>query len=171
MRKLIRDHIEPYEDNFVFYKKKGIRHFYEYSKSAHEGTNTGLKHCCGGVKPSHLIEDSSERFSFQGIRFYKTFVAEVQKQMNESQPWSGLECTKCIVNFAAQLVLQEYEMYDKYESIRVSDSKVLVRIEESERKSPVKMSPISAYKRTREVTLHDNFLKCVRLDTYVGKIV
>ena len=84
VRKLIRDHIEPYEQIFVCYQKKGIRHFYEYSNSAHEGTNNGLKHCCGDVEPSHLIEDSSERLSFQGIQFYVMYIKTIAQRVHQT---------------------------------------------------------------------------------------
>ena len=36
-------YVEPHENHFCFFNRTDIRHFDEYSNSAHEGTNNGLK--------------------------------------------------------------------------------------------------------------------------------
>ena len=65
VKRMIREHIEPNQDKYVYYKRKHKRHFAEYSNSAHEGANFGLEHSADGVKPSHLIDKASERLSFK----------------------------------------------------------------------------------------------------------
>ena len=35
VKKMIREHIEPYKDNICYYRRKHCRHFGEYSNSAH----------------------------------------------------------------------------------------------------------------------------------------
>ena len=42
VKKRIRDSIEPNEDRYVYFKRKHICHYGEYSNSAHEGTNPEL---------------------------------------------------------------------------------------------------------------------------------
>ena len=76
VKKMIRDNIEPHQDQYVYFKRKHIRHYGEYSNSAHKGTNHGLKVSSDGVKPSHLLDKASERLSFQGERKYEYFVTK-----------------------------------------------------------------------------------------------
>ena len=73
---MIRDDIEPHEDRYIYFKRKHIRHYDEYSNSAHEGTNHGLNSSADGVKASHLLDKASERLSFQGEHSYEYFVAK-----------------------------------------------------------------------------------------------
>ena len=54
----LRGHVKVHEHNYVFYLRKEIRHYEEYSNSSHEGTNGGLKYCAGAVIPMNKFDKS-----------------------------------------------------------------------------------------------------------------
>ena len=74
VKKMIHENIEPNEADYVYYLRKKVCHFAEYSNSAHEGTYHGLKYSSDAINPSHLLDVSTERLSFQGERTYEAFV-------------------------------------------------------------------------------------------------
>ena len=52
----VTKHIEPQESHFCFYLRLNLRHFGEYNKSIHEGTNRGLKYNFAPEGPSANIK-------------------------------------------------------------------------------------------------------------------
>ena len=65
IREFVRDYIEPYEGNFCFHRRIGIRHFDVYTSSAHEGTNNGMKNCSAPVLPQHTLDKSASVLTWQ----------------------------------------------------------------------------------------------------------
>jgi hypothetical protein len=57
--RFILKYVEPYELNYCFYLRLGVRHYDTYTNCAHEGTNNGLKHCGAPVLPVHSISRSA----------------------------------------------------------------------------------------------------------------
>ena len=58
----LRKYIDPHESKFLFYLRKHVRHYAEYSNSVHKGTNNAIKYSSTPVKPSSLL-----RYSFQPV--------------------------------------------------------------------------------------------------------
>jgi hypothetical protein len=54
-----------YEEQFVFYRRKALRHFNEYNNCAHEGTNFGTKSHAAQLLPSHTILQAGKTMVFQ----------------------------------------------------------------------------------------------------------
>ena len=158
VRKIIRENIEPYEDNFCFYHRKYVRHYNENSNSAHEGTNHGLKVGSKAAKPCHLIQNSSKKLSYQGQRTCDYFVARITQEIKEEKSWAKIPWMKHIVKRAATELIQQYNMKEKYTHIRISKTKFLLRLIESERKTKSDYVPI--YLHTRILEIVDGYLKC-----------
>jgi hypothetical protein len=54
-----------YDEVFLFYKKKFLRHVDVKTSSAHEGTNFGIKEHAAAVLPSHKINVAAAKLSLQ----------------------------------------------------------------------------------------------------------
>ena len=157
VKKMIRENIEPNEHDYVYYLRKKVRHFAEYSNSAHEGTNHGLKYSADSVNPSHLLDVSTERLSFQGERTYEAFVNITKNQLEQFQSWNELPCADKLVTRAAALLLQEFNVSEKYEHKRLNKNLILIRYGNERKK---KESPVAEFALTRKVRIHENTIKC-----------
>jgi hypothetical protein len=74
-----------YEEQFVFYRRKTLRHFNEYNNCAHEGTNFGTKSYAAQLLPSHTI--AGKTMVFQAAMKCKEIFVEAEKTMhNQSAP-------------------------------------------------------------------------------------
>ena len=102
---------------FIIYEKTK-RHRAEYSNSAHEGTNHGIKCAADGAKPSHLIDQSSERLTFKGERNYSNFISKTTKDLQELKSWNQIPCSKHLNSRGPSLLLQEKQNIGKYELYR-----------------------------------------------------
>ena len=158
VKRMIRNNIEPIEENYVYYKRKHIRHFGEYSNSAHEGTNHGLKHCADAVNPSHLLDVSSERLSFQGERNYDNFVSITDTNLEQHKSWNYLPCSKHLIVKGAALLLQEHEASDKYCHKRVSRNEILIKYSSNRKINDD--SPVAQFANVRKLYLADNTIRC-----------
>jgi hypothetical protein len=58
-------HLIIYDDVFLFFKKKLLRHFNVKTSSAHEVTNFGIKEHATAVLPSHSISVAGEKLCLQ----------------------------------------------------------------------------------------------------------
>ena len=158
VKKMIRDNIEPHEDRYVYFKRKHIRHYGEYSNSAHEGTNHGLKASSDGVKPSHLLDKASERLSSQGERSYKYFVTKTRQQLNEYKSWNELLCCEHLVNRGASLLVQEKQAAVNYDVIRTSKTRFYIRYKRENRS--ISDSPIPQWENIRVIDLFPKHMEC-----------
>ena len=159
VKSMIRDYIEPHEEFYVFYKRIDVRHFSEYSNSAHEGTNHGLKYAADGVKPKHLIDKASERLSFQGERTYEKFDSTTTKNQDVyKESWNHLKCSNYLVNRGAALLLQQHECVYNYEYLRISRENFLIRMKPDKRKQVE--SEVSEFALIRKVTICEGYTKC-----------
>ena len=155
---MIRKNIEPYESFFVFYRRKRVRHFDEYSNSAHEGTNMALKYCEGASKPTHLLDEATERLTFQGERNYQSFLTLTRSMLDQEHPWSPLHCSKYLVTRGAKLLVEQYKWCHRFESIRIDKNIFLVRLNPTFRSKI--SSPIPKWMHTRIVRLDESVLYC-----------
>ena len=158
VKRMIRENIEPNERFYVFYRRKYTRHFGEYSNSAHEGTNHGLKYAADGVKPSHLLDISSERLSFQGERNYEKFLNSVNSHLEQNKSWNHLPCSKHLIPKGAALLVQEYDTSHNYEHQRINYYQFLIRYK---RRQPFQSNdPVARWANIRKIELYPNTLKC-----------
>ena len=155
---MIRVNIEPHERHNVYYKRKPLRHFAEYSNSAHEGTNHGLKYCADAVNPSNLLDISSQRLSFQGERNYGKFVSESGSQLEQYKSWNELKCSKELVPKGAALLLQEFTASDNYVHKKVNDRIIYVRYKKEQKIN--ENSPVAKWGNVRKVMVTENTVKC-----------
>jgi hypothetical protein len=58
MLHFIRNHLNPQEQSYCFYLRKGVRHFETTTNSSHEGTNNAMKAFPFCVLPRHGIDKS-----------------------------------------------------------------------------------------------------------------
>ena len=161
---MVRNHIEIHEDKFVFFQKKSLRHFNEYSNSCHEGTNKALKFEANEVGPTMLLHNSASRLTQQGKIRYKKFCIRATKQTTKTHVWCTpfQHMSKLIVSRGLFLLTEEHNEYDKYENLKISDNSWLVRmkgnLDDLRQSTLFNVHPI--YSRIRTVTVHNSILKC-----------
>ena len=62
----LRSYIYIHEKDYLFYKRRYVRHFDISHNSIHEGTNFGIKHHTSGIRPDMGMHISGERLTLQG---------------------------------------------------------------------------------------------------------
>ena len=61
----LRKYIDPHESKFLFYLRKNVRHYGEYSNTIHDGTNNAIKHSTTPVKPSFVLSHTFKLINTQ----------------------------------------------------------------------------------------------------------
>ena len=88
----MKSHVEVNEHNYLFYLRKNVRHYEEYSNSSHEGTNTGLKYCAGAVVPLQHFDDSLTKLCNQATMKAEMRDQTFAKEVSYNKTWSKLKC-------------------------------------------------------------------------------
>ena len=152
-----RKNVETHEAHYLFYQRKHLRHYEEYSNSSHEGTNKGLKYCASPVTPNTRMDNSCAILSKQGVRSITSKKNFMTKQFRSTKPHTKLGCSNSLVEKCECALQHSIDSLTDYECIRITSSKWLVR--RVVYPNSGKMIPIFA--RVRTVTLTDNnVLRC-----------
>ena len=158
VKKFIKENIEPHEKHFLFYLRKHIRHYEEYSNSPHEGTNNGLKIGANCSLPSMLLDTASKRLSDQGMLKYQVFMAQTLKQQNIIKPWNPLKCATHLIDRAAALLHQQWEVRERYNRCRVNENTWYLIYKEELRKQRKNIEPL--FREVHTLTVKKNILYC-----------
>lgn len=109
-----RSNVDPLEDFFAFFHRKGILHFDTNSSSAHEGTNRGIKSHSAPVLPQHTIEKATKVLSFQGNpKGINTQITMADKD-GSRKLWSSLPTAKHLTDLGEALTGNEWDERNQY---------------------------------------------------------
>ena len=158
VKKVIREKIEPHKKHFLFCHRNNLRAFDEYSNSAHEGTNAGLKYCSMKAVPTLNVDSASKRLSDYGILKYDEFVSDSKRRSGQNKPWNELKCSKYLIDRCLGILIQEYEHSTNYEISRQTETVFMVQLIEGSRKVTTSIVPIFRHRRT--VIIEQGVLKC-----------
>ena len=110
----------------MFYKRRHIRHFDEYTNSCGEGTNNHIKNFGIASKPNIGIDKASAILVKNGER-------SVYKQLNRcsrikvgTMSWQPLTCCNKLVDVGASLLSHQWTFADNYECIKISSTEYKV---------------------------------------------
>ena len=151
-----RKNVETHEAFYVYYIRKHLRHYEEYSNSSHEGTNKGLKYCAAPVTPNLRMDHSCAILSKQGVRSITSKKHYMTKQFRSTKPHTKLCCSNELVEKCECALQHSIDSLTDYECIRITSSKWLVRrlhYEDTDKLIPI-------FSRVRTVTFKDNVLHC-----------
>ena len=158
VKKFVKENIEPHQNHFLFYMRKDIRQFEEYSNSPHEGTNNGLKVGANCSLPNMLLDNASKRLSDQGTMKYEQFMAQTIKEQYKIKPWNPMKCATHLIDRAAALLYQQWEVRDCYYRCRVNENTWYLIYKEELRKPRKNIEPI--YQDVHILTVVKNILYC-----------
>ena len=163
--KFIRSYVIIYDDSFLFFKRKHVRHFNTSTNSAHEGTNYGMKSHGASVKPCSTMTKSARSLSLQSNMKGMQIEEEGMLNISTRSLWSNRPTADHITTAANSILHQLYELKDKYKSRRTGQftwelcfvsSEVNNMSETDLEKRPgsiIANSPIPRFKRIRRVTV------------------
>ena len=142
----LRGHVEVHEHNYVFYLRKDICHYEEYSNSNHEGTNGGLKYCAGAVIPMNKFDKSVTKLCNQAARKGKMRNQAFAKEVSHNKTWSKLECAGKLNTLCVSILEGNISNCSNYKTVKVDIDKWLVL-----RSTPYVERIIPRFKQTHTV--------------------
>ena len=122
-----RKNVETHEAFYVFYIRRHLRHYEEYSNSSHEGTNKGLKYCAAPVTPNLRMDHSCAILSKNGVRSITSKKHFMAKQFLSTKPHTKLQCSNELVEKCECALQHSIDSLTNYECIPIISSKWLVR--------------------------------------------
>ena len=131
-----RNHVEPHEEYFCFYRRSNILHFDTATNSGHEGMNYGIKHCAAPVLPVHSLNKSANVMFDQATMKMADKKIRVTKTNISSKLWSKYPFKDKITNLGLSLLENQDRASEKYRSQKVTFSKWIIRHERSLLEAP-----------------------------------
>ena len=150
--------ITSHEEYYLFYKRKYVRHYDEYSNSCLEGVNSGIKRSATAVNPSMGLDKSMSILSKNGERKRKENDRLSTQDVLKQGTSSALKCAKFLLERGLSFLDQEWIKRDDYDNQRISfnEWKVIYRsYDKHEYKSII---PI--FKRVRTVEYQNGYFTC-----------
>ena len=89
-----RNYVEPVLPNMLFYKRKHIRHFDNYTNVKIEGTYRGIKHGSTPVTPATSFYNSVAILSNIGQRSCGTSFKDKTTEVLSKKTWISLSCER-----------------------------------------------------------------------------
>ena len=162
-----RHYVEPLEAYYVYYLRKDIRHYGEYTNSIHEGTNRGLKYNAAPVGPSTRLDNSLVILSKNGLRNLERKKISSSYQFSTERPHQKTSSTNELVDLMDHKLQKLNEMLPNYQCIKILGNKWLVGPSELGLNQKKKLVYPTFY-RIRTVTYKDGILhcSCPRTNTY-----
>jgi hypothetical protein len=147
-----------YEEQFVFYRRKTLRHFNEYTNCAHEGTNKGAKAHAAQLLPSHTIFQAAKTLVFQSAMKCKEIFVEAEKNMQGQKLWSETPTAAHVTKLGESLLASSWKRgIEEYHGRRVGDRQWEVEHAscgaENDGQDRKEWEPIPQFRRVRVVDL------------------
>lgn len=114
----LRNHVVIHSDNFLFCKRKNIRHFDEYSNSKHEGTNRGLKYNAAPVGPSMNLDTSAAILTSNAESKLNYKKRKNTRQILSTKAGNSLNCGSKLIDRGLHLLSNEWIARLNYENKR-----------------------------------------------------
>ncbi len=115
----ITNYVLIYEDQFLFYRRKNIRHFNEYTNCAHEGTNFGAKAHSAQLLPSLSIFQSAKTMLFQSAIKCKEIFLQAERNMERQKLWTNTPTAAHLTKLGESIVSSSWKRASKYYGKRV----------------------------------------------------
>ena len=159
-----RLYVEPVLSNMLFYKRKHIRHFDNYSNVKIEATFSSIKNSCTPVTPGTGLHNSVVLLSNMGERNCGKKMKEQTKELISKKTWSTLSCADEVNHRCEQILSKEWSTRSSYRSCRIAFNQWLVTYNpnisnhnEFEYTSSVHSNYIyPRFKRIRKVSVNNN---------------
>jgi hypothetical protein len=116
----ITNYVLIYEEQFVFYRRKSLRHFNEYNNCAHEGTNFGAKAHSAQLLPSHTIFQAAKTMVFHAAMKCKEIFVEAEKNLKSQKLWSDTPTAAHLTKLGEAIVASSWQRATEYKGARVS---------------------------------------------------
>jgi hypothetical protein len=160
-------HVIVYDDVFLFFKKKFLRHFNVKTSSAHEGTNFGIKEHAAAILPSHRTNVAGEKLCLQ-LTMKGTQLESESTYMASSQSlWSQSPTANHVTTLAESIISRANGRTHDYAVHRTAKNLWEVHFVRHDNycletdRLPMNMNlPIPIFTRIRVVTNLVQFLCC-----------
>ena len=104
----LRHSIFPVEEKMVYWKCRHLFHLNIHTNCAHEGVNSGMKHCLLSVKPQHSLAQAAQILTTNAkIKQHNTDI-EVCSEMHHKKLWLGSPTAPHLTAFGESLISQEF---------------------------------------------------------------
>ena len=122
----LRHSIFPVEEKMVYWKCRHLFHLNIHTNCAHEGVNSGMKHCLLPVKPQHSLAQAAKILTTNAkIKQHNTDI-EVCSEMHHKKLWSGSPTAPHLTAFGESLISQEFSNAKMWQHYRISTHEWLV---------------------------------------------
>ena len=122
----LRETIFPVEEKTVYWKRHSIFHLNIHSNSAHEGMNSGIKHCAIPVKPQHSLAQAAKILTQNATIREENTVIQVCSEVHNRKLWSQSPTASHLTVFGESLVSQEFRESSQWNHHRISTHEWLV---------------------------------------------
>ena len=152
----VRKHVLCHESWFAFFKRKGVRHFENYTNTPHEGTMNALKYCSSPALPCHSLLQTHQVITFQDEKKQVMMEKESMVEFLKKKVWSSTATSKYVTTIAESILINTMAQVESYASLKLSDVKYLVT--RSVEKPSDSLLP--KFRRMYVVVREDKCLKC-----------
>ena len=121
-----RNYVEPVLPNMLFYKRKHIRHFDNYTNVKIEGMYRGIKHSSTPVTPATSLYNSVALLSNIAERSCGTSFKDKTTEVLSKKTWISLSCGDELNLRGEQLLTSEWNKRNMYVSCRSTSTQCLV---------------------------------------------
>ena len=161
--KFFRNYVEPVLPYMLFYKRKHVRHFDNYTNVKIEGTYRGIKHCSTPVTPSTSLYNSVAILSNIAERNSGNSFRNKTSDVLCKKTWINLSCGDDLNLRGEQLLTDEWNKRTMYVSFRSSPTHWLVKYNDNNdtnKKSNHYKTIYPLFKRIRKVTVNKSVFYC-----------
>lgn len=123
----LRNNVFPYEDHFAGHHYCYTFSFDEYSNTALEGTNNGLKHNANAVRPSMSLAKAGKCMIDQDATKSSVRKRKASSDFNTQPLYTGTNTSRFINDVAEDMLKEQIYLSHNYSSMRRSESLWLVR--------------------------------------------
>ena len=110
----------------MYWKRHNLFHLNIHSNSAHEGVNSGIKHCAIPVKLQHSLAEAAKILTHNANVRHENTVIKVCSEVHKKKLWSHSPTASHLTAFGESLVSQEFQASKKWKHHRISSHKWLV---------------------------------------------
>ena len=157
-----KDYVEPILPFMLFYKRKHIRHFDNYTNVKIEGTYRGIKHGCTPVTPSTSLFNSVAILSNVAERSCGASFKDKTTDVLSKKTWISIPCGDDLNLRGEQLLTTEWSKRKMYLKCRSSDHQWLVtyndKLDQPKQKEYTSIYPL--FRRIRTITITKSVIKC-----------
>ena len=157
----VRQHVEPILPQLFFFKRKHLRHFDQNMNVKHEGTFRGLKYGCTPIGPSLGLQKSLITISNVGERKCGTVHKQKTRDVLTTKTWVNLRCSNKLNLRGEQLMCNEWDLRNNYNSIHCSPTQWLIRYAPSTNNNVKTYRTVyPLFNRIRTVSIETNYFVC-----------